>query len=575
MTCDFFHQQPHPETNETACTWLTPDAKPLRPVDERPASAVAGSFFQGTYHLAVAWREQPQTVALLQGETIDRLREARAFSAAGQVRTLSLAVDGQRLLLGIHGEDFRVYDVMEQAEIAVLPIRAASATLSVVEGVRLLVADGRIIHLGPAWEQLDTREMQAASTAQDTYPMERRDALDMADSTCPGTLGAMLFAHGGHVYYACGDEFHRCASAHTDTFLCRAEGWQGPYSRRYLAIPSGGGASFFTGEGGRLYAAIIGREDSVVRGRAAIVPMEMAEEGFIRPERSSITEAAPTARMRPVPVCDAIRDSFVYASPDGWYYLTGTTKTPRAGYWQGTSGIRLWRTKDFNGFEELGIVYDYGRDDACWQAQVSGGHNAWAPEITYYQGTYWITYSTAPGCGLLKSVSGKAEGPYQDMGRVVMRGIDSGFFQEDGRLYLVWQNGRLARFNQGCTSFDQEPVLLLPTDGQEVGYEGAGLIRVGEKYVLYAAEWNGDRRIDGTYDMMYSTADALTGPYSPRRVLVPHGGHGSLFFDHEGRLCYSLFGNDRTSAFRHGVGIGRIRIAYENGELALSPEDDE
>lgn len=63
----------------------------------------------------------------------------------------------------------------------------------------------------------------------------------------------------------------------------------------------------------------------------------------------------------------------------------------------------------------------------------------------------------------------------------------------------------------------------MPTDGQEVGYEGAGLIRVDGRYVLYAAEWNGDLRMDGSYDMMYSTADALMGPYSPRRVLVPHG----------------------------------------------------
>lgn len=573
MACDFFHQQPHPETNETACTWLTPDAAPLRPADTRPASVCAGGYFQGTFYLAVVWKDQPQSVTLLQGKSISQLTVARCFDADAAVRTLSLTAEGETLLLGIHAEYLRIYDALKGTEIIALKVKADSAVLNMVQDTRYLVADGIITQLGMDWKPLDTCRLRAASTAEDEYALERRDALEMENRDCPGTIGGMLFCYRGWVYYACGDVFNRCGTPHTDTFLCRAKSWKGPYTRRYLTIPCGGGASFFTDDQDHLYAAIIGQEDSVVRGKAAILPLEMTDEGFIRPVRTAITEKTITATMHPLSVCDSIRDSFLYACPDGWYYLTGTTKTPHQGYWQGTSGIRLWRTKDFSGFESLGIVYDYSDCPDAWQAKVSPGHNAWAPEIVYDHGTYWITYSTAPGCGLLKSISGKPEGPYQDMGRVVMRGIDSGFFQEDDKLYLIWQNGMLARLNSICTSFEQEPTLLMPIDGQEVGYEGAGLIRVDGRYVLYAAEWNGDLRMDGSYDMMYSTADTLMGPYSPRRVLVPHGGHGSLFYDHDGHLCFSLFGNDRTASFRHAVGIGRIHVSYENGEMLLSPDN--
>ena len=389
----------------------------------------------------------------------------------------------------------------------------------------------------------------------------RRDALALEGRTVPGDHGS-LFAYGNKVYYASRDDFFRCHMANSDTFLCEANSWRGPWSRRYLAIPNGGSACFFTSSEGTLYAAMVGAAPhSAVPRKAALLPMEAVEDGFLRPSRQVITETLPGACIQPLPMWDEIRDSFVYrCETDGWYYITGTTKRPGGTYWSRTSGIRLWRTKDFVSFESFGVVYDYLAQPDSWQEQVSRAANTWAPEIIFHEGTFWLTYSTSPGCGLLKSITGRPEGPYQDMGRVVMKGIDSGFYQENGTLYLIWQNGHIAPFNAGCTTFMQEPVLLLPEDGQQVGYEGAGVIKYRGKYILYAAEWNGDLRIDGTYDMMYSVSDSLMGPYCPRRLLVPHGGHGSLFIGPDGGLWFSMFGNDRTAAFRHGIGVGKIDL---------------
>lgn len=93
--------------------------------------------------------------------------------------------------------------------------------------------------------------------------------------------------------------------------------------------------------------------------------------------------------------------------------------------------------------------------------------------------------------------------------------------------------------------------------------------------MLYAAERNGDMRIDGTYDMMYAVSNSLYGPYSKRRLLIPHGGHGCLFYDREGRLRFTMFGNDRTAPFSRKAGIGVVEVSWEQGELCLRPHSNQ
>ena len=80
---------------------------------------------------------------------------------------------------------------------------------------------------------------------------------------------------------------------------------------------------------------------------------------------------------------------------------------------------------------------------------------------------------------------------------------------------------------------------LVDIDGDHVGYEGNGLIKVNSVYFLTGAEWHGPLRTHGTYDMMYGTSKSLFGPYSQRRMGAPHGGHSrspSSTEDHHARV---------------------------------------
>jgi hypothetical protein len=490
-----------------------------------------------------------------------------AIQFTGKVQSVSWLLRPEAPLLCILAGKVYFYD-MNGMKKASIDLDTQSATAYHDNGCDYLVTDGFVY---PLTESLSVKD-------QAPYPVKampcivdnRTDVLYKTRRNNPGILGGMLFRHGEKVHYVCSDIFERCTLKNTDTFICEVYGLDKPYSRRYLAVPNGGPACLFVGENERVFAVFVGMTKySSVYGKVAILPMDYISGQFFRPTGEYYCETVPSTRLLPVGGIDQIRDSFIYPAPDGFYYLTGTTLGETGSYLSKTSAIRLWRSKDLEKFEFLGKVFDYRETPSSWQNKISRYINSWAPEIIFHGGTYWITYSTSPGCGLLKSASGKPEGPYLDMGRVVHRGIDSGFFQENGRLYLIWQNGMIAPLSEDGLEMTEEPVLLMPTDGQEVGYEGAGLIKVNGKYVLYAAEWNGDFRIDGTYDMMYSVSDSLMGPYCPRRLLVPHGGHSCLFYDHERVLRYTIFGNDRSAPFRHCVGVGSVKVDEADGVLTL------
>lgn len=577
----FLQNQPHPEHSATACTVYRPGVCPIPALSNEPALLIAADEDQGVPRIWIVKQAQPRHVYCLHPDGSLQ----KCLEAAAPIRALSVSRFEDRLLLCVHADQIRIYQAQNDGEDFILfgqlSLQAQDARIFADNERLYLTYDGMIGCLTPDFCAVAEHPRPSKILAQ-PYKINqaRYDRLYQEERMEPGRLGGVLIKADGKYLYFCCDALYRCGDENLDTFVCVADSLDGlwgehpeqVFSRRYLLLPNGGVPSIYTGEDGQLYAAFIGATAySAVPFKPAVARLEKAGDGFYRPDPAYIYESRPVDALRPLIDGLMIRDTFISLCDDGWYYLTGTTPCEEDGsFWGGTHSLYLWRSQDLIHFEALGKVYDYADHEGCWQGMVSGNWNCWAPEICYLHGTYWLTYSTAPGCGLLKSVSGKPDGPYQDMGRVVVRGIDSGFFLENGRWYLIWQNGRIAELNSAGTSFLEEPRLLLPVDGQQVGYEGAGLIKVRGKYVLYAAEWNGDYRIDGTYDMMYAISDKLEGPYCPRRVLAPHAGHGCLFYDKDGELCYTLFGNDRTAPFHRGVGIGRVDIQERDGDLFLS-----
>lgn len=387
-----------------------------------------------------------------------------------------------------------------------------------------------------------------------------------------GTYGAYLYKRDGYYYMFCADAFERMGSDAVDTFVAVSQSIYGPYSRRYLALPHGGQISLFIGPDNQLYASFTGRGSySPVEHYPSVVPMSLASPGFIRPMEGTVLEKGAVGSLKPVGDF-LIRDPHISAGSDGMYYLTGTSDKPHRNFWDRNNQLHLWSSNDLKEWNHVAKVWDLS-ESGTWENNIYENPCLWAPEMIYLYGTFWITYSLkGGGTGLIKSVSGHAEGPYIDMGRMTNTDIDSSLFQDDdGQVYFVWQDGKIARMKKDMTGFAEDPRKLLCSDGQRVGYEGAFIVKYKGKYILGAAEWNGDKRVDGTYDLMYAVAEDLYGPYTPRRLAVPHGGHGTMFIDNDGRLMSTFFGNDRTAPFRTRVGIVLLG-AEEDGEvLCIEP----
>jgi beta-xylosidase len=186
----------------------------------------------------------------------------------------------------------------------------------------------------------------------------------------------------------------------------------------------------------------------------------------------------------------------------------------------------------------------------------------WAPDIHYLKGTFWITFCmNFRGTGLLKSASGKAEGPYVDVhpqGPITDKIDASLFMDDDGAVYFVWQNGLVARMNDKMTGLAEEPRLLKPANHKHVGFEGAYVTKKADKYYLICADF-----IRGDYHCMVASSDHVYGPYGPRHLAIPHGGHNMFFTDKEGNWWATFFGNDPRAPFRERPAILRIELDDE------------
>jgi xylan 1,4-beta-xylosidase len=260
-----------------------------------------------------------------------------------------------------------------------------------------------------------------------------------------------------------------------------------------------------------------------------------------------------------------LRDPSICRGPDGVYYLTGTSE-PFWGY-NNENGIRIWKSKDLVKWEALGTVWRYGASP--WHEKyLQAKKPLWAPEIHFAQGTFWLTYSMpgwdgtakTSGSGLLKSTTGKPEGPYQDVQPAERLGdeIDASLFEDDdGAMYFLWHSGKIARMKPDMSGLaepyhwlkaataDPDPQhhseLCAGIFGKDsldhVGYEGMFFFKARGRYYLCCSEM-----FDGRYSCMIATAASIYGPYSARYEAIPHGGHNTLFQDTEGKWWSTYFG---------------------------------
>jgi len=283
-----------------------------------------------------------------------------------------------------------------------------------------------------------------------------------------------------------------------------------------------------------------------------------------------------------------LRDTSICRGPGGWWHLTGTVEP----FWEYNRGIVVWKSKDMTHWESLGMVWQYG--ESAWHRPfLAAKKPLWAPEIRYLKRIFWLTYSLPSwdggskysGCGLLKSTTGKPEGPYFDVQPNERMGdeIDASLFQDDdGTVYYLWHSGKIAKMKPDMSGL-AEPYHWLKTSEPDpdphhhsglckgifgegsfdhVGYEGASMFKRKGLYYLSCSD-----ACDGRYSCYIATAKSIYGPYSARYEAIPHGGH-NLFYQDKGKWWSTYFGSDGAAPWSERPGVLPVKFD-KNGRISV------
>ncbi|SHH25265.1 family 43 glycosylhydrolase [Bacteroides clarus] len=277
-----------------------------------------------------------------------------------------------------------------------------------------------------------------------------------------------------------------------------------------------------------------------------------------------------------------LRDGVVTLGGDGMYYLTGSSGD---NIWAYAKGIELWKSADLKSWEYMGLVWDIDKEADEWVKQWRkhprrAVRAVWAPEIHYIRGNYFICFSMCPrGIGILKSATGKPEGPYVNAfksNEPIVAAIDATLFEdEDGEVYFTYAGAtRIARLNKEMDGFaeDFRTVIFSTPDTiashhatgcvkrnfADIGHEGAVIFKYNGKYYLGGAD-----TYEGRYSPCVAVSESIYGPYTMRHEAIPCGGGTGFFKDKKGDWWCSYFGNDTQTHFREKVGFVRVSFSKD------------
>lgn len=274
-------------------------------------------------------------------------------------------------------------------------------------------------------------------------------------------------------------------------------------------------------------------------------------------------------------------DPFVWHY-QGLYYAIGTGPAEAAGQVDRTARVfPLLRSQDLVHWQEMG--------HALVRPDATLGDNFWAPEVAYWEGTFYLYYSVGHGDQnhhLRVARSAHPLGPYEDVGQPLTDlktcafAIDPSPFQDDdGQWYLFYAQDFLETDQevragtalvvdrlQSMTQLAGSPVVVLrarhdwqrfladrPMYGEIYDWhtlEGPCARKQGDRYYCFysGGRWETDR-----YGVDYGVATHVLGPYSdigneagPRVLRSQPGvmlgpGHNSIVRGPDGQTDYLVY----------------------------------
>lgn len=227
------------------------------------------------------------------------------------------------------------------------------------------------------------------------------------------------------------------------------------------------------------------------------------------------------------------------------YYMSSTTMHM-------SPGVPIMKSKDLVNWKIVSYAYDIldDTDDLNLNnGRDSYGKGSWASSLRYHNGMYYVsTFAGNTGKTYIYCTRNIEKGPWKATSFIPSLHDHSLFFDDDGKVYIVYGSGRimLAQLNDDLSGIKPgtNPQVLIENAstvaGPNVGLpaEGSQLFKIKGKYYLFNICWPRG----GMRTVLIHRADHRTGPYEGRVALQDKGvAQGGLINTPDGRWFAYLF----------------------------------
>jgi len=227
------------------------------------------------------------------------------------------------------------------------------------------------------------------------------------------------------------------------------------------------------------------------------------------------------------------------------YYMSSTTMHMNP-------GLPIMKSTDLINWKIVSYAYDtLGNADALTLSNGKSdyGRGSWASSLRYVKGVYYVsTFSGTTGKTYVYSTKNIEKGPWKLRSFKPALHDHSLFFDDDGKVYMVYGTGRIVMVelkpDLSGIKPDTSPQVLIENASLPAGSstglaaEGSQLFKINNKYYLFNITWpkNGMRTV------VIHRSDKLRGPYEGRLGFQDKGvAQGGLISTPEGKWFSYLF----------------------------------
>ncbi len=247
------------------------------------------------------------------------------------------------------------------------------------------------------------------------------------------------------------------------------------------------------------------------------------------------------------------------------YYMSSTTMHM-------SPGVPIMKSTDLVNWELINYAYDTLVDNEMMNLENGKntyGRGSWASSIRFHDGVFYVTtFSATAGKTHIYTTTDIENGPWKTQEFSPMLHDHSLFFDDDGRVYMVYGGGdiRLVELNDDLSGLKPGGVdkVIIKNAGAVAAEklmlhaEGSQLMKYKSQYYLFNITWpQNDMRT-----VIVHRADNIAGPYEGRVALKDRGiAQGCIIDTPEGDWYAYLF--------RDNGAVGRIPylapVVWEDG----------